>query len=284
MPSNERVGAAMDYFLLPDKIKAQLPLKPGAPSPLVVSAAGGLDGGPGECQLVYDGDAVRLFSRALGEDAYSRFDAPLSAVGFSLKLSKGKFDLRLDVSASGVSHFVKFSSFESSRLETLDRACQAALSAPRAPEPASQEPQAAASPRPPEEPVHGIECSPFVAMLAALMWASRHDGEISQAEDDYICRVAKGRKEDLADALALSKACKPMELAPALAQLDSESRLCIVANLYAACMADGVLRSTEQAFVREFADAMGVSEPERTTVRDVLLLLNRTELLRKART
>ena len=32
----------MDYFLLPDKIKSQLPLRPGAPSPLVVSAAGGL--------------------------------------------------------------------------------------------------------------------------------------------------------------------------------------------------------------------------------------------------
>ncbi len=270
----------MDYFLLPDKIKSQLPLKPGAPSPLVISAASGLDGSSGECHLVFDGEAVRLFSRLLGEDSYRRFDAPLAAEGFSIKLLKDRFDLRLELSSGGVPHSLKFSSFEASNLDFLMASCKQAASATSQPAaPAQKAPQE--EPPPAQAQALAIECSPFIALLAALMWAAKHDGEISQGEDEYICRLAKGRREDLEAALALSRSCDPQTLAPALASLDMESRLCIVANLYGACISDGVLRSSEQTFVREFSAAMGVGDAERATIRDVLILKNRVEDLRK---
>jgi uncharacterized tellurite resistance protein B-like protein len=255
----------MDYFLLPDKIKSQLP-PPGDAPPEVLNASGGLDGASGDCYLVADSSTLRIFARTFGEDAYKCFAVSLGDPSPSLSVRKEKFNSMLDVSCAEWRHSLRFSSFDIAKLEALAARFQGKGSAvPSAISAAETAP---------------TETSPFVGLLASLMFVASHDGSIDAAEDLLIKSVAGGDDAALSSALALYRACEPNSLASALSALASDDRLCIVANMLDVAMSDGVLKSSEQRFISGFASSMGVSQDEYGTLRDALFLKARVALLK----
>lgn len=269
----------MDFFLLPEKVKSQMEGLSAAGGPVgILRSSSCLEGTPGECYLVGFPCSLHLFSKRLGEDSYRRVDVPLApGAPVSLALRKESFDTFLDIDAGGARHSVKFSSFEGMSLEPLVKRWDALLKG-------SGEARPKVKIAPESEPASESEgsLSPLAGMAAALMFASTVDGEISEVEDQYIKRICNGRDADLQAALAFYKAHDIASLPGELGHLSHEQRLCIVANLCEACMADGTLRSCEQELVWNFASALGVERGEYETVRDVLLLKNRVAVLHGA--
>ena len=281
----------MDFFLLPDKIKAQIPTAPpGAKEPEVLNSASSLDGASGECYLVATSEALYLFSKAFGADSYSCLIAAIDDSTFSMRVVKDKFNLRLEIQNSAWSHYLKFSNFDSAKLEQLAVNCMngrqpaapmsSSSSVSAAPPKAKAVPSAYQSQANAPQRASSVEVEPFTGLLAALMFVAKADDRVDPSEDAFIKNVASGDMEALRLAFSLHQTCEPLDLAKALLGLAHEDRLCIVANMRELAMVDGMLRSSEQRFISSFALAMGVSDDEYSTLRDVLLLKGRVALLK----
>lgn len=259
----------MDYFLLPEKIKSQLP-PPGERPPFAMSASGGLDGTVGECYLLVFESSVSLFHKKPGSDFFVRLDAATSDPAFSFEIKKERFNVTLEISSSAWRHSLKFSNFDAGKLEELSAGLKrGSVTSLAAPVPAAAEPS--------------VELDPFAALLAATMFVAGFDGSIEAAEDAFIKNLAGSDLEAFSQALKIYKSCSSQELAAALSGLDREGRLCVAANMFETAIADGVLRSGEQRMIIEFAGAMGLSGEDCYAIRDVLVAKAKAPLLKSPR-
>ncbi len=268
----------MDYFLLPEKIKSQLP-PPSGSQPLVMNASCGLDGNPGECYLIVFPDSISVFYKKFGPDSFSRLDAASSDPKFSISVMKDKFNSMLEIASSSWSHKLKFSSFDAQKLEGVASSLLAGASSKAASSAATLRPPEAV---PQDAAAPSVELDPFVGLLAATMFVAGHDGKIDIAEDNYIKTLAANDSAALTQALKVYKACSSSELAVALSNLDREGRLCVLANMFDVAICDGVLRSSEQQLIFEFAIAMGLSREDGYAIRDVLVLKGRAPFLKSS--
>ena len=266
----------MDYFLLPEKIKSQLP-PPGENPPFVMNASGGLDGSSGECYLVVFSGLVCVFYKSIGVDGFKRLDAEVSDPKFHVAVMKDKFNVILELASSAWSHKLKFSSFDAQKLDELALSLMAGRHVAAKTEPQTQQPQPPAAAEP------SVELDSFVGLLAATMFVAGHDGAIDVSEDTLIKTIAGNDMMALGRALEVYKACAPMELASALSGIDREGRLCVVANMLDVAIADGLLKSSEQRLISDFATAMGLSNDDYATIRDVLVIKGKAPFLKSFR-
>ena len=69
------------------------------------------------------------------------------------------------------------------------------------------------------------------------------------------------------------------DLLSELTYIDQPQKLCILANIMEICMKDGVLRTSEQNLIAQFATAMDLTDEVVQTIRDTLLIKNQTSVL-----
>lgn len=263
----------MDYIFLPEKIRKDLEARLPGLSALSVLRAGGAPGGlPGESYIVVYLPELFLFYRNLGEEEYHIVEHNLASDGlpeFSSRLES--YNLFLDAVLKGRAYSLKFSSFD--KQAVFDMLEKTKLAKSPLPE-AQQKPSVPAA-----APARKPSIRPMVGLAALLMFESVADGSIDASEDDYIKRLFEGRQELLQEGLAFFKNRSAEELFAELSYLDRQQALCCLAHLFEFGMLDGALRSSEQKFIRRFAEALKIDEEELSAVRDVLLVKNQISVM-----
>jgi len=271
----------MNYAFLPDKVKAQLKaMLAGRIPAILVRANGDLRGQAGEGYVAVDGDDLLLYSRALGESDFTELRLPLGRLGeFSVSQEGGSAVLVLQ---HGEREFrIKAGILELKPLEPLRQRWQqlkdlGGASGGTAPVPGPLATSAVAA----TQAAGSGEITPRFGLAVALMFLAGADGRLDPEEDRYIVRVCGGDRPLLQAAAKYFRSRQFGELIEALSPvLNHEQRLCIMANLMDLAMCDGLLRSTEQRLLREFASAMAIAEDEVEAIRQVLMVKNKLSVL-----
>ncbi len=268
----------MNYTFLPDKVKASLKEALGGRIPgIIARASGDLLGESGEGYVIAEGNDLVLYTRKLGESAFREIRAALDRDVTDFRIEKDAGQGVLVLALGDTTYRIKGSTFEIRELEPVIRRWSGGGAGPAtAPPPApSGSAPTAARPVGPPPPL-----TPMTGLAAALMHVAMADGKVAPEEDRYIIAACQGDQALLQAALAYFKGHTYAELLADLKGiLRHEQRLCILANLMELGMSDGTLRSSEQQLMRDFVAAMGLSEDELETIRQVLIIKNRTSIL-----
>ena len=269
----------MDSFLLPAEIKARIKDISAAEPSCILRSSSDLNGSSGEAYVVFFASFAAIFSKPFSAKSYNELCLSAADGSSGMSLRKDKFNVFLDVFGSaGETGSLRLSSFDSQAAESaVAPFLKKGLSAP----PASPVQAPPASPAPSSDS-HGdasIETTPFVCLLASLLFAGAKDGWRSGEEDSFIKRIASGREAELVAARRLKDSCAPSDLASALASMEREVKLCIVSNLYELCLSDWTLNSSEQRFISDFAHVMGLSSAECDLIMEIVIAKNKASLL-----
>lgn len=123
--------------------------------------------------------------------------------------------------------------------------------------------------------LHRAHEEPPALFGAALLLMMQADGTISDEEYAILSRVVRdpGSAQRAADLVAYTDRD---ELLRQLGQeLNLKQQRCLLANLLAVAMVDGVLRSTEQEFLDEVRASLSLGEQEFNDVYEVMMTRNR---------
>jgi uncharacterized tellurite resistance protein B-like protein len=264
----------MNYTFLPDKVKASLKEALGGRIPgIIARMSGDLLGESGEGYVIAEGNDLVLYTRKLGESAFREIRAALDRDVTDFRIEKVAGQSVLVLALDDTTYRIKGSTFEIRELEPVIRRWSGGGAAPTA---AASAP-APTTARPPGPPP---ALTPMMGLAAALMHVAMADGKVAPEEDRYIVAACQGDQAILQAALAYFKNHSYAKLLADLkGTLGHEQQLCILANLMELGMSDGTLRSGEQQLMRDFVEAMGLSEDELETIRQVLIIKNRTSIL-----
>lgn len=275
----------MNPTMLPHRIKSDLDKMRAGESLAALRTPGALDGEPGEGYIVALPDRLAFFSRKAGEDVYSQSEALYGDGVTEAVVRDDKFNIHLDLTLKGsrrVSH--RFSSFEKKDVALLTElvksgghgkgAVKASASTGAAASTGNEEKSKVKAkpqdkPAPPQDAPH-----PFVGMLAVLMCLSKADGVVAPEEDGFVRRVASDDIELLKAALAFQKGRSIHDLAASISGMSDDQKLCLIANMLDAAMADGAFRGNEQKLIHFFVERLGVSEENYQTIHDVIMIKN----------
>jgi uncharacterized tellurite resistance protein B-like protein len=253
----------MDYVFLPDKIKEQLAeLEPGKEPVCTIRCSGGFSNKPGESYIVPFEDKVYLFERSFSENEYSVVSAAYPEVD-SIELEQEQFSSSLHISIGDKTIVAKLSCAEVALCdEVIERARNYAQV-----EEHDEEGKVAES---------GI--SPHIGLAVALMHVAGSDDDISDDEKNFIFNICS-QDTQLFNAAAEFYQKYSFEDFLKQLELDSQQKLCCVANMLELGMIDGVLHSVEQKVIDIFVETMDVSKGEFETIRNVLLIKNQISVL-----
>ena len=222
----------------------------------------GLEGDVGETHLVADGRTLHLFSRKLG-GAFEATSSPLDRVGQMNLGADGLYEV-LRFSMNEQARAVRFTSWDRPELERLRELWRAVAPAGTGGEGG----EVAAFPRSPDI---RIPVASRVLLAASLVAMAEADGEIGESERSAIRRVLGDSPAEAQGADYLRKYGLEPVLSALEAGLSAPQQRCLMANLLAVAMSDGLLRSAEQTLVDRVKQAMALSEDEFQMIHDVLL-------------
>jgi uncharacterized tellurite resistance protein B-like protein len=281
----------MNFSFLPDKVKSSLKEALAGRIPAVIMrASGDILGEPGEGYVIADGKELLLFSRKLGEAGFREIRATLQDIAnFKIEQEGGQSVLVLSI---GEETFrIKGSNFE---IKELDPIMRRWANPDEVPAEAAKPTGSVSKPTQGAVPTRGgvaavakaadtsalSSVTPYIGMAAAMMFIAMADGKVASEEDRYIRHAYRDDLVTLKAALAYFKTHTYAELIKALQpMLDQEQKLCVLANLMDIGMSDGTFRSSEQQMIRDFATAVGLTEDEIETIRQVLILKNKISVL-----
>jgi len=221
-----------------------------------------LEGDVGETHLVADGRTLHLFSRKLG-GAFEATSSPLDRVGQMNLGADGLYEV-LRFSMNEQARAVRFTSWDRPELERLRELWRAVAPAGTGGEGG----EVAAFPRSPDI---RIPVASRVLLAASLVAMAEADGEIGESERSAIRRVLGDSPAEAQGADYLRKYGLEPVLSALEAGLSAPQQRCLMANLLAVAMSDGLLRSAEQTLVDRVKQAMALSEDEFQMIHDVLL-------------
>ena len=226
-----------------------------------------LQGDVGETHLVADGRRLHLFSRKLGR-AFETTSSPLERIEHLSLATDGLYQV-LSFSLDGQARAVRFTSWDQPELARLRELWKAV-----APEGTKPEGGMVPTIPRPSKPEVRIPVAPRVFLAASLEAMAEVDGQVTAVERSAIQRV-------LGNAPAEAQGADYLHthgLDPVLSALDTglsaPQKRCLMANLLAVAMSDGLLRSAEQTLIDRFKGAMAMSEGEFQTIHDALLTLH----------
>jgi uncharacterized tellurite resistance protein B-like protein len=221
-----------------------------------------LEGNVGETHLVADGRTLHLFSRKLG-GAFEATSSPLDRVGQMNLGADGLYEV-LRFSMNEQARAVRFTSWDRPELERLRELWRAVAPAGTGGEGG----EVAAFPCSPDI---RIPVASRVLLAASLVAMAEADGEIGESERSAIRRVLGDSPAEAQGADYLRKYGLEPVLSALEAGLSAPQQRCLMANLLAVAMSDGLLRSAEQTLVDRVKQAMALSEDEFQMIHDVLL-------------
>jgi len=114
----------------------------------------------------------------------------------------------------------------------------------------------------------------MVAFIAVLMFMATVDEDIGEVEEHYLRRVCAGNAQLYQAAVLYHNSHTFDELLRTFPPVDEQQKLCVLANMTEVGMSDGVLHTSEQDLIQEFASHMSLREADVQAVNDILLLKN----------
>jgi uncharacterized tellurite resistance protein B-like protein len=261
----------MDYQFLPNKLREILS-EEGMPSPEIALRASNCpdSDSPGETYLVSAGDELRIFSRPMGESDYRQWRGEFHKNIQSMNLEEERFSSFLVLNLDGREFKLKYSSFEAEKLRPLLDRFNGNITSPA---------ESAPPPLPEADGDEEVESlHPFCLLVAGLMYAAGADGELGETEERYIRNITAGRDELLEAGTALYQQTSFEDYLEYCKLLDGNSRLCILAQMTDLTMGDGILHSSEQELLKQYAAALNISDVNFRAVHDVMLIKNRLSL------
>ncbi len=256
----------MNFSFLPEKIKKQLTEVIDGKIPVSIArSSASIEGKVGEGYIIAYDDKIFMFSRELGESKYMKISADLGNIR-SVDIEKEGISTFLNIDLAGKKYSMKFSSFEEKNLKSI---LDVWSSRKEIPVTAGSAGSAAA-----EESLNIT-----IGLAAAMMYVASVDDDISKEEDYYIIAMMGNDRAVLTAGLAYYKSHTFDELVTELNSISNEQKLCFLANMMELGMKDGVLHSSELELMRKFSDAMQITEDQYNTIKQVLLIKNKTSVL-----
>lgn len=263
----------MNFSFLPNKIKKELEAVIADKVPISIArSSASVEGKAGEGYVVAYDDKIFMFSRELGDNEYTQFSADLGNVG-KVGVNKDGINTFLDLDLGGEQYSMKFSSFEEKNLKAIVDCWISKSGKPSVGK--APETKVVADPTTPT--VSGF--SPAIGLAASMMFIASIDDDISKEEDYYIIAMMGNDKQVLQAALAYYKSHSFQQLIAELNGLDDEQKLCFLANMMELGMKDGILHTSEMNLMREFSNAMNITEDQYDTIKQVLLIKNKISVL-----
>lgn len=250
---------------LPEELSRRIAAAGGGASKVAARALYNLDGNLGETWATTDGTTLFLFTKRIGQE-FALISTPLSEVDDLTVRDDGSFAY-LQVQSCGRTRNLKFSIWDRRDLDHLCL-CWTEVSGRVAREGTRH------LRLEPVTPAHAppAPLTPLVAFCAAVHAMIQADGN-ADATELFVLQTAvrdpdvieRGRQwlEQHGEA-ALLKEMSGL--------LNGEQKLCLLANVAAVGMADGLWRSKEQAFLERLQAALAVDGAQFQPVFDVVML------------
>ncbi len=281
----------MNINFLPMKVKDELKRRFADKIPITVArTSGSLEGDTGEGYAIAFDDKVVFFSRKTGENEFSVRDAAGDIA--SAKIRREGFNIFMDANLGGKGYNIRFSSSEQ---EDIAKIADKFIPAAKTGNAGAGETHADEAPRnqeanPPEDGVHSadtrivedhgpLRVAPGVLLAAGMMFIAKSDENIAKEEDFYITSLLNYDKEVLRKALEYFRMNDFDAFLRDSRPLDEAQRLCILANMIEIAMKDGKFTGTEQKMISRFVTELGVDNSFFDTIKEVLLIKNRTSIL-----
>ena len=275
----------MKTSMLPTKIKDTVKSLEITDEPVYcIRANGNLDGGPGEAYvLAYEEQAI-LFSRPMGQFDYDSQTLDYANQITGMHIEKQSYNSFLNIFSGDTTYSIKFPSYDKKTVEDFielwkkghhireDVLPPRPAVAQQGTIPQQEMPSVSAQTVEIAEPTGNI--TPSQGLIAALIFAAAVDGDIDDVEEKFIHEIAAHFPGAFDAALTYYQDHSFDDLLGELRFLDANQRLCLLANLEEMCMKDGVLHSTEQTMIQQYASVLGCSDENVNAIRQVLLLKN----------
>lgn len=273
----------MNFLFLPDKIKKQLGSIFSKALPLAILRLNRCsDGSNGEGFIVAGSEKVFIFSRKVGESAYSMIETSFNKIN-NLKISKGILDSFVEFDAEGKKFSLSFAPFEERYVKPFIEKWQALESKLK------QDHHNTQTPPPPEStvtkapivkvPDNITALSPSAIFSAALMFIAASDSKMADSENYFINKKFSSDKLSLEKGTHFYDNHSFEELLSLLPSLSHQQKLCILANMIELSMVEDVFGSTQQEMLWNFAKASGIKEPEYASLRDIFIIKNQISVL-----
>ena len=122
------------------------------------------------------------------------------------------------------------------------------------------------------EPVDG-EVPALTLFCASLLGMAAADADFDATEKEYVKRLVANPDALQEGADYFSQAGIDTVVKGAGLHLNEEQKLCLMSNLMALAMADGLLRGVEQQLVERFREALHINEEDYSAMHEVLMVL-----------
>ena len=241
----------MKFSFLPEEIKSEIDANLIDNEPLALARSNmAADGHMGESFIVAYEDKFYFFSKAMGSQIYTKIEGVYSDVS-EMSVRKDSKNSIIEIQIGKKKFIFKFSPFEEQNLQKVYAKWLT------------------------------LSLSPFLALIAALMYLASEDDNVSVEENDYILKLAN-HDEDVLNTAHNFYQEQPIEnLFTILKGCNKEQQYCIMANLLELAMCDGVLHSKELKLIRQFGRSMGMRDDEYRTVKQVLIMKNQVGILKE---
>ena len=276
----------MNFLFLPDKVKKQLGNVFSKALPLAILRLNRCsDGSNGEGFIIAGAEKVFIFSRKVGESAYSMMETSFDKIN-NLKISKGNLDSFIEFNAEGKNFSLSFAPFEERYVKPLIEKWQYLASKAEQAHGASTPPPTTKNTvtKAPEvkidkAPNNISALSPSAIFSAALMFIAASDNKMADSENYFINKKLSSDKLSLEKGTHFYDNHSFAELLSLLPALSHQQKLCILANMIELSMVEDVFGSTQQEMLLSFAKASDIKESEYTSLKDVFIIKNQISVL-----
>lgn len=273
----------MNYNFLPEKIRKQLSAKFAEKVPFsVIRLSGCTDGSPGEGYLICYDDLLALFSRKLGEDAFSLIQGNLGSEVKSASLRKEGIDNYIDISIGGSNISVKISGLETSEAQKICDTIKKSLNKSDITASEIYSPKTAADQSSENKSSYfSNDITPLEVLAISLMFIAACDQKITENENCYILNIFRDNMELLKKAHAEYKKTSYEAFLDKIShlKLSREQKLCILANMMEMGMIDGSYHGKEQKLINSFIAATGINREDADAILNVLLVKNNLSVM-----
>lgn len=287
----------MNINFLPAKVKEEIKKRwDDLSAANVARASASIEGETGEAYIVALKNKILLFSRKTGENEFIVREADTETL--KAKIRRERFNIFFDLKLKEKDYSIRFSKMEEADLakiaeslssdslsdkvesekeEMTQKSPETVLESNRTeenfPDKIPEKELSQEKPRtPPRIPAQ-------ILLTAAMMFIAKADEQIAKEEDYYIVTMLNYDKKILLKALEYFKTHNFDNFISDCMELSYEQNLCILANMLEIGMKDLKFTAKEQEMIKNFVDQVGIEQSEFKTIKDVLLIKNRTSVM-----
>lgn len=251
---------------LPADLKREFEAAGGTGPTAVARALYDIEGNLGETYIATDGRKLALYSRRAGEPRVARYLDLAQISQMDLQDDRTFLHLGLRLGSGETVIQLKFSSWDRARLRQI-----AELWSKASGRTASDLTDAAIQAAARDREARDQELTPLVAFCAGIHAMVSIDGHVDQGELLVLSRTIRDSQAVGQGMDYLTRSGIDRLLSQLAALLTPAQKRCLLANLLAVGMADGLWRASEQELIERYRVAVGLSSSESQAIADVLM-------------